>query len=728
MKILKIISVVNQSIYFLIALSLFGFYLNNHDVFILFLIIGYLLFLLKKSVKIFLFSIILMGIFFCIYYYQSINLYKIDNTTSISCMISTIPEYKSDYIRFYCKTDNNKVLVYLANTEETLKIGDQIKMSNQLELVKNNTVPNQYNYAKYLQAYHIAYQNKIKEIKIISHNQKIYYHWINQLISYYQDSPISEYLLSFIIGNKNVFDDDFSTKTQTLNISHLFVVSGFHIGCLYLLLNYFLKYLKLTKETSEIIISICLIFFLVLNNFSISVLRAVLLVIGLQIKNRYKLPIENIHLLSLIACINLIINPFIINHIGFILSYLITFILFLSHTIFANFKNFMVSFFKVNVIAQLFSLPIIANFDFSYNFLSLLIAPFLSFYYTFIIFPITIICLIFKPIACYLIHFFIFFENMLNLFVSLSFLDINIGCYNVSRYIIYYFLLYLLMKRLEKKQFSYLYSCLLIIVTLFYHQLSLIDEVTFIDVGQGDSIFIHSNINQCSALIDTGGSLYYEPGENVVKYLKSTQTRQLDVLFITHTDIDHAKDYHMIINQFKVKTIVFNYYDTSELQKKIEKDAKAKKINILKLKAYNKVACGNLSFHILNPQKNNNTTNDNSLVLFLIFNEDNYLFMGDATSDLIFPIKEKSIDFLKVSHHGSKYQTSHQFLKSHMIKQAIISVGNNNYHHPTEELLTLLNEQKIIYYRTDRNGTVSVKYYLKKKRIIFLYQPYNIDV
>ncbi|QVK19375.1 DNA internalization-related competence protein ComEC/Rec2 [Mycoplasmatota bacterium] len=728
MRISKIIYVVNHSIYLLIALSLVGLYLNNHNVLIMFLIIGYLCFLLKKSFKLLLFISIFMGIYYWIYHYQSINLYQIKHTPTISCMITTIPEYKPDYIKFSCKSEKNNILVYLTDTKEKLKIGDVVKMSNELELVKNNTVPNQFNYAKFLKASHIAYQNRVNDIKIISHNETIHYKWINQIIIYYQDLPISDYLLSFIIGNKHAFDDDFTDKTQTLNISHLFVVSGFHIGCLYVMLKYLFKYLKLTKETSEIIISIGLIFFLILNNFSISVLRAVILIISLQMKHRFKLPIENIHLLSLIASINLIINPFIINHIGFILSYLITLILFLSHTIFMNYKHFIISLFKVNIIAQLFSLPIIANFNFSYNFISFLITPLLSLYYTLIIFPMTIICLIFKPFSYYLQDFFYLFEKMLNLFVSFSYLDINIGCFNVSRYIIYYFLLYLLMKKLEKRQFSYLFSSLLIIVILFYYQLSLTDEVTFIDVGQGDSIFVHSNINHCSALIDTGGSLYYKPGENVVNYLKSIQTRQLDVLFITHTDIDHANDYHLIINQFKVKTIVFNYYDTSELQTRIEKDARAKKINILKLKAYNKVTCGNLSFHILNPVRKNNTINDNSLVLFLIFNEENYLFMGDATSDLIYPLKGKTIDFLKVSHHGSKYQTSQQFLKSHMIKQAMISVGKNNYHHPSNELLTLLDEQKIIYYRTDRNGTISVKYYLKKKRMILLYQPYNIDV
>jgi len=566
MKILKISFVVNQSIYLLIAVALISMYLNHRHFLLIALIIIYLIFLINRSLKLFLFIVLLIGIMIVIYRYHYKHLYELDKSTFISCRIDTIPEYKSDYVQFYCKNTRNHVLVYLKNTEKNLKIGDNIQMINNLELVKSNTIPYQFNYAKYLQAKHIAYQNRIDDLEIINRNRLINYELINHLIDYYEDSVISDYLLSFIIGNKNAFDDHFTTKAQTLNISHLFVVSGFHVGFLYLFFKSLFKHLKLTIEMSERFIAILLILFLVLNNFSISVFRAVLLILGIQVKNHYRLPIENINLLSLVAVINIIINPFILNHTGFILSYLITFILFLSHTVFSNFKHFFINFIKINLVAQLFSLPIVANFDFSYNFLSFLITPIISLYYTFVIFPLTILCLIIKPLDEVVEYFFRFFEFCLYQVASFSFFDINIGCFTIFRFMLYYYFLFQLMKKLEKKQLSYLYGTLLLVVMLIYHQLTFTDEVIFFDVGQGDSILIRSDLNHCNALIDTGGSLYYEPGQMVASYLKSIQMKQLDILFITHSDIDHANDYHIIINTFKVKTIIFSYYDQSELQ------------------------------------------------------------------------------------------------------------------------------------------------------------------
>src|SRR5690606_28810921 len=99
----------------------------------------------------------------------------------------------------------------------------------------------------------------------------------------------------------------------------------------------------------------------------------------------------------------------------------------------------------------------------------------------------------------------------------------------------------------------------------------------------------------------------------------------------------------------------------------------------------------------------------------------------DADTDLIIPFVPKNIDFLKVSHHGSKNQTSSNFIGNTDIKHAVISVGKNNYGHPAKETLKLFADNDIPCYRTDIEGTVSVKYYLKRWRMINFYRPYNID-
>ncbi len=721
----KMIFVFNHSFYLLIALVFTCFYLETKSIIFILLLTLYIIFLLKKSLKVFIISLFIMIIFYSSYMIQHNWLIQAEKSHNIVCIIKTIPDKRVNYSKFNCKTKKNNILVYLYDTDIELKLGDKIQIDNQLEPIKNNTVPNQFNYAKYLKSNRIFYQNQINEVKIISHHNRMDYRLINYLIDYYKDSDVKEYILSFLIGEKNALDDEFKDNIQTLNISHLFVVSGFHVGFLYLALKFIFKHLKVSKEHSEIITSFGLILFLILNQFSISILRAVGFIIGIQWKNKYKYPIENVNILSIIALVNLIINPFVIYHAGFVLSYLITLSLLLSQSLLKKSSSF-VNLIKVNIIAQLFSLPIIANFNFNYNFISIMTTPFLCIYYTFVIFPFTIVCIILKPLSLPLSHFFHLYENCLSTLSKVSMFIYNIGSFDEHRTFFYYFFLVLFLIKIERKHFSTMYATFIIVIALFYHTLSLSSEVTFIDVGQGDSIFIRSQFNRCTALIDTGGSIYYHPGEKVKDYLKSIQVRHIDVLFLTHSDMDHIGDYEYIIHHFNVKTIVFNAYDDGEELRQIERHAKMKKKNILKLKAYNKVDCGQLSFSILNPSKKNNTINDNSLVLFLIFNGQKYLFMGDASSDSLISVKDNQIDFLKVSHHGSKYQTNQAFFNTYDVQHAIISVGKNNYHHPSKELLNLLDINDVSYYRTDIHGTISVKYYLGKKRMIYTYRPYNI--
>ena len=67
-------------------------------------------------------------------------------------------------------------------------------------------------------------------------------------------------------------------------------------------------------------------------------------------------------------------------------------------------------------------------------------------------------------------------------------------------------------------------------------------------------------------------------------------------------------------------------------------------------------------------------------------------------------------DFIKLAHHGSKTSSSIEFLKNYDIIKAIISSGRNNiYHHPSEEVISSLNNLKIPYLNTQTSGTIEIK-------------------
>lgn len=98
--------------------------------------------------------------------------------------------------------------------------------------------------------------------------------------------------------------------------------------------------------------------------------------------------------------------------------------------------------------------------------------------------------------------------------------------------------------------------------------------------------------------------------------------------------------------------------------------------------------------------------NDSSIVLEVDYGETNCLFMGDATEQVESSIQWNDIDVLKVAHHGSNSSSSLPFLEQVKPEYSIISVGENGYGHPREELLERLTKVNSTIYRTDKNGTI----------------------
>ena len=107
--------------------------------------------------------------------------------------------------------------------------------------------------------------------------------------------------------------------------------------------------------------------------------------------------------------------------------------------------------------------------------------------------------------------------------------------------------------------------------------------------------------------------------------------------------------------------------------------------------------------------------NNRSLVLYLKTLKANFLFMGDAGIEIEKAIIEDKIelnvDYLKVGHHGSKSSTCNEFIEYIKPKEAIISVGKNNfYNHPSDEVVNILKKNKVKIRRTDLEGTITYKF------------------
>ena len=201
-------------------------------------------------------------------------------------------------------------------------------------------------------------------------------------------------------------------------------------------------------------------------------------------------------------------------------------------------------------------------------------------------------------------------------------------------------------------------------------------KVSFLDVGQADSILI--NANNKYMLIDAGNN---EDGPLLVQYFKEQNITKFDYLITTHPHEDHIGGMDDIINNFDVEKIYMPDVTTTTKTFLDVLEAIEKKNMTYDVPNINQnFTLGNTLFQVIYTGNDKKNLNNSSIILKATFKNTSYLFTGDATSEVEKKILNKDIQatVLKVGHHGSKYSTTTDFLNKVNPKYAIISVGKNN--------------------------------------------------
>ena len=588
-----------------------------------------------------------------------------------------------------------KLIVYINNIDN-LDLGDKATVSGEYVLPKKATIPNNFDYQKYLYNNHIFYIMYAKKLKILKKNQNIIYEIKKHILNKTNNYKNRGYLNAFIIGDKT--DLEFYETYQNNGISHLFALSGMHISMLSLIIYKLVNKFK----HKDLIVIMFLLFYVTLTNFSASILRTIIFFIILKLNKNLDLNISTKNSLLLTLSIILIYNPLIIFDIGFQYSGLVTFGLIVSTKYYK--KNYSYNLFITSFIALLFSLPITLYNNYELNLLTILNNLINVPLITFVIYPLSLLTFILKflePIYNLTINLLEFINNLSSLFS----LTIIIPKVNIIFYLIYYLLIYLYIESNNKK-----YILIASLYLLSFKLKPFIDYnnyVYYLDVGQGDSSLIIYNDEV--VMIDTGGISNFFVSSGSIKLLKSLGYSQIDYLILTHGDFDHMGDSIYLIDNYKVKTVVLNNDGFNELETNLINELKNKKIKYYQ--NVKKIPISNNIISILNTKEYDNE-NDNSNVIYMELNNYKFMFMGDAGVDKEKDILERynisNIDVLKVGHHGSKTSSSKSFINKIKPKYSIISVGKNNrYGHPNKEVLNNLDHSKI--YRTDKDGSIMFK-------------------
>ncbi|MFZ7121036.1 MAG: DNA internalization-related competence protein ComEC/Rec2 [Eubacteriaceae bacterium] len=670
-----------------------------------------------------------------------------DNQNYYEGEIISFPIYKEDRAEFVIRLCNlrtkEKVQCFIYNNTNDLSYGDIIGFYADAEKPEGKRNPGGFDYRQYLiskNIYGILYI-KNNSLKIIESDHS---HYIKSKVTYIRKVLIqfinknftveyADFLRGIILGEK-IIDIETADALSNLGISHILAVSGLHIGFIYIFLKNICKLIKLKRSSEFIIISVFLFIYSFIVGFSVSVIRASLMLILLLLTEMIKKKYDTINILSVLASIFLLLNPFTIFNVGFQLSYCAVLSISVLYPYLNNLKKFnnkiieyIKSLFLITLSVQLGTTPLILyyynNFSLISLIVNLLVVPLVGLVIICFIIAIIInivsislanMILIFIKIIISIIYYF------LNAFITLPYVNSIISPMPIYVVILYYTCIlmmtgYFYMYKNNNKKIVYvvIFACLMIMIIINIIPKPLI--ITFFDVGQGDSILIECPMGE-NILIDGGGQKNYSVGDNIVKKaILNKKIKKLDLVVCTHSHDDHMLGIIEILDDITIDAIVINCIEEQQYDDLLTA-AKYYSIPVFENDKIIVELGGEVNLDFLYPYDNMTFVDENnsSIVTKLTYKSVSLLFMGDLELEgekiLLSSRVDIESDIVKIGHHGSKTSSGKELLDRVNANYGIISVGRNNYFgHPHQETLELLDDQGIKLFRTDQMGAIEIR-------------------
>ncbi len=560
-------------------------------------------------------------------------------------------------------------------------------------------IMNTFDYTLYLRSQGVSQAIYINSIEVTGHgfHPNIIKHRINEYITENYQEDSAHYIRLFVLGIK---DEEFkadSAVAKELGITHLFAISGMHLGLMVGMLTGILKPLYLSKKTTKRMVMLFLVAYNIITGFKVSIMRASILIIVVYVIEQVDILLTKTDIVSLTFLLFVIINPYIVYSLGFQLSYLIALSLLLGNDILKS-KSRIISIAKTTLFATFWGLPLTLASTHQIGLVFIYANIFLILYISYIFLPATIITLIVPKAEVLYFTLIQVFEKAITFFDEINILvDFNFPN-NIYKLLFWGLLgLFFICYENRKKRLLALMGIILVFLLSTFASFESNRFVRFLDVGQGDAIHIHDN--GCDMLIDTGSADDYD---NLIKYFESFNVKTMDILLITHYHSDHYGELENILDEMTVEALY------------LPSDPASTNMTYQVLREGDCFSCGQSNFQVLSADQGDSNQNNNSLVLYALIGHDRYLFTGDIEEEVerkIIADYDFQVDILKVPHHGSDTSSSYEFLETLEAEVAIISVGKDNYYgHPASEIIKRYEDMNHQIYRTDTDGTITVYY------------------
>lgn len=638
--------------------------------------------------------------------------------------------------------------------------GREVMVSGTLNIPKGSTNPEGFNYRTYLShngisatLFAMEYNLRLGEENRGNFLVKLGLYMRSRIVYVINESlpPQQAGLLNgMLIGYKQDLSEEVQDAFSDSGLSHIMAVSGSNVAFIILPLVFIFGKLKIRQKYANISIIAILMIFTLITGFEPSVLRAVIMAAVILIGQIIWRETEVFTSISFAALLLLFYNPGILFNIGFQLSFAATISLVLFYKYikeklsFKFLPSFVVDVLAATISAQIGVLPITVFYFNKVSVVSilsnLLVVPIVEF--------ITILGSLMALLGQIHVGLSIligYINNVLLSFVllvtkfsaSMPWSVITLTTPSVILVICYYaaityFFWYKpkFKAKLNVKYFAL--AALLVFGTIVYGVITPKElEVTFLDVGQGDCALIKTSQGK-TVLIDGGGyssatNKSTSVGENIVlPFLLDCGIGRLDLVIATHGHDDHIQGLISVLKELKVDNLIIPEITLDAGLESICKIAGQEKIQLEMCASGDSIKLDNMTYlDVLAPKKGTyiekSPLNNNSLVLKLHYKDISILFTGDIEKEaediLISDNIDLKADVLKVAHHGSSGSTCSEFLERTRPDVAVISVGKNNFGHPSDDVLQVLENSGIMMFRTDFDGAIVLKTYGKDIKI-----------
>ena len=564
--------------------------------------------------------------------------------------------------------------------------------------------------------------------------------WLLQGVRSQKDSRIKQYTLALLLADRSGFSEEEWEQYKQLGLLHLLAISGLHISLMVACIERLCWRSGITREKTRGLLVLFVVLYGFVIGWNISGTRAIGMVVFAAVSKPFikKRRSMQMDCLLWMAIASILLWPGILLNVAFQLSYGLTaIIIFLS-----KWQRAVLPRIRANlwlpIGMSLIALPLLCQYFFYWNALSILLTALFSMLFEMLLFPL---------LTTYLVAVLLSFAPLIEVLTTvgegilsgvskvltfcqqLSFTKFTLGIWDKWEVVLYLTILITIGILFERRKMTMkkgvigVLAILALLMEVPYHWGT---ELVMVDVGQGDSILLLAPGWNQATLIDTGGLSDFKQKEawrhrkkkdqgitTVVPALQAEGLSELSQVVLSHGDEDPVGNLITIAKHLTIRQLIIGKgMETIPLMQEIKK--RYPNIQWRLVLAGDEWKWNETTWKVLWPKSLSHAENEDSILALVTVMKQTILLTGDASEKVEEAVVKNNphlqFSILKAGHHGSRTSSGEALLTLVQPRLAFISCGkHNHYGHPSPETLARLKASGAIIFRTDQDGQIRLR-------------------